>query len=79
MFLPTAGLLLGAGFISDSFFYVRAGEQAIVFNYLTGNFHKKIYQEGYHIKPPVISKQVVYETRNRILEETAKTANKHLQ
>lgn len=57
---------------------MRAGENAVVFNYLTGSF-TSAYQEGYHVRWPVITKPIIYETRTRFVEETATTANKDLQ
>lgn len=62
-----------------SMFYVKAGEKGIVFNYLTGEFNKKTYNEGFHLKMPWVTNSIIFETRNRILEETATTANKDLQ
>ena len=62
-----------------SMFYVKAGERGIVFNYLTGDFNSKTYNEGFHLKFPWITQSIIFETRNRILEETATTANNDLQ
>lgn len=74
-----AGGLGATATLLKSMFYVRAGERGIVFNYLTGDFHAKTYNEGYHLKFPWITHSIIFETRNRILEETASTANKDLQ
>ena len=51
----------------------------MVFNYLTGKFHPKTYIEGYHIRVPIISKPIIYETRTRSIEENSKTNNRDLQ
>ena len=50
-----------------------------MFNYLTGNFSKKTYSEGYHLRIPVVTTPIVYETRTRFIEESSTTANKDLQ
>ena len=65
--------------ITNSIFYVGAGENGIVFNYLTGTFNSQIYKEGYKLKIPWITKELIYQTRTQFLEETATTANRDLQ
>lgn len=78
--LITAAATVGTGLtLLKSLFYVKAGEKGIVFNYLTGNFNAKTYNEGFHLKMPWVTQSIIFETRNRILEETATTANKDLQ
>lgn len=57
---------------------VKTGENAVVFNYLSGKFSES-YHEGYHFRVPFITKPVVYETRTRFIEENATTANRDLQ
>lgn len=58
---------------------MKAGENAVVFNYLTGSFNKHTYSEGYHLRLPVITTPIIYETRTRYIEETSNTANRDLQ
>ncbi len=69
-----AGLLL----VGSSVFYVSAGENGIVYNYLTKSFSTN-YKEGYHIRLPLITRPIIFETRTRFLEESSTTANKDLQ
>ena len=57
---------------------MRAGENAVVFNYMTGSFSSSQH-EGYHLRWPLITKPVIYETRTRFIEENATTANRDLQ
>ncbi len=72
------GLLgLGLASIGSSVFYVSAGENAIVYNYLLKSFSTN-YKEGYHIWIPFITKPVTFETRTRFVEESSSTANKDL-
>lgn len=68
-----------ASTVFRSMFYVKAGEKGIVFSYLTGEFNARTYDEGFHLKLPWVTSSIIFETRNRILEETATTANKDLQ
>ena len=58
---------------------MKAGENAVVFNYLTGKFNKGVYSEGYHLRLPVITTPIIFETRTRYMEETSNTANRDLQ
>ena len=51
----------------------------MIFNYLTGQFSKTTYTEGYHLRIPVITTPIIYETRTRFIEESSTTANKDLQ
>ena len=57
---------------------VKAGEKAVLFNYLSGSF-SNTFNEGYHLRLPFITRAVVYEVRTRYLEENAQSANKDLQ
>merc|ERR1711976_44212 len=77
-FMSVIGLL-GLYGISNSVFYVGAGENGIVFNYLTGEFNNRTYKEGYKFKVPFITRAIIYKTRTQIVEETATTANRDLQ
>lgn len=72
--------LLGAGLfaVGNSIFYVSAGENGIVYNYLTKSFSTN-YKEGYHVRIPLVTRPVIFETRTRFLEESSTTANKDLQ
>lgn len=51
----------------------------MVFNYLTGTFAKHTFSEGYHLRIPVITTPIIFETRTRYIEETSSTANRDLQ
>ena len=56
-------LALGGGLLAyNSIFYVSAGENGILFNYLTGKFTNKTYREGYHLRIPIVSTPIIYET-----------------
>lgn len=57
---------------------MKAGENAIVFNYLTKKFSSKPSREGYHLKVPFITRVIIFETRTRFLEESASTSNRDL-
>lgn len=72
--------LLGLGLISlgSSVFYVSAGENGILYNYLTKSFSTN-FREGYHIRIPFITRPIIFETRTRFVEESSSTANKDLQ
>lgn len=73
-----AALALG-GLVSanKSIFYVSAGENGIVYNYLTKKFSTN-FREGYHLILPYITKPIIFETRTRFVEESSSTANKDL-
>lgn len=58
---------------------VKAGENAVVFNYLTGKFGKRVYSEGFHLRLPIVTTPIIFETRTRYVEETSSTANRDLQ
>lgn len=72
--------LLGLGIVSlgSSVFYVSAGENGILYNYLTKTFSTN-FREGYHIRMPFITRPIIFETRTRFVEESSTTANKDLQ
>ncbi len=72
--------LLGAGVLAvgSSVFYVSAGENGIVYNYLTKSFSTN-FKEGYHIRIPFVTRPILFETWTRFLEESSSTANKDLQ
>lgn len=77
--LSNIGLLgVGLASIGSSVFYVSAGENAIVYNYLTKSFSTN-FREGYHIWIPFITRPIVFETRTWFVEESSSTANKDLQ
>lgn len=71
--------LLGLGLLglSSSIFYVKAGENGIIYNYLTKGFSTN-FREGYHIRIPLITKPIIFETRTWFVEESSSTANKDL-
>ena len=71
--------LFGLGYLlKSSLFLVSAGENAIIFNYLTRNFSTQPLREGYHFRIPIITSPLIYETRTRFLEESADTNNRDL-
>lgn len=77
--ISNIGLLgLGLASVGSSVFYVSAGENGIVYNYLTKQFYAG-YKEGYHMRVPFITKPIIFETRTRFVEEASSTANKDLQ
>lgn len=51
----------------------------MVFNYLTGKFSKTVYSEGFHLRLPIVTTPIIFETRTRYVEETSSTANRDLQ
>lgn len=63
--------------LGSSVFYVSAGENGIVYNYLTKSFSTN-YKEGYHIRFPFITRPIIFETWTRFVEESSTTANKDL-
>ena len=58
---------------------MRPGEQALVYNYIRGDFSKQTYREGYHWRMPIISRSIVFDTRSKNHQESATTANRDLQ
>jgi hypothetical protein len=68
---------LGTYALASSVFYVSAGENGIVYNYLTKSFSTN-FKEGYHIRIPLITRPIIFETRTRFVEEASTTANKDL-
>lgn len=68
----------GTILLKNSVFLVSAGENAIIYNYLTRSFSSKPLREGYHLRIPIITNPVIYETRTRFLEDSAETNNRDL-
>lgn len=50
-----------------------------MFNYLTGKFNKGVFSEGFHLRLPIVTTPIIFETRTRYIEETSNTANRDLQ
>lgn len=71
--------LMGAILAGKSIYQVSPGEQAIVYNYLTGNFSGGNRREGYHMKIPFIQQQFKFDTRSKNHQEASTTANRDLQ
>lgn len=71
-------LLGGFSLLSQSYYKVKVGESAIIFNYLTG-LKSAQNIEGYHLKLPFIEKQIIYETKTLYIDEKSQTNNKDLQ
>lgn len=65
--------------VKNSVFLVSAGENAIIYNYLTRSFSTKPLREGYHLRIPLITTPIIYETRTRFLEDSTETNNRDLQ
>jgi regulator of protease activity HflC (stomatin/prohibitin superfamily) len=77
--ISNIGLLgLGVYSVATSVFYVSAGENGIIYNYLTKKFSTN-HIEGYHVRIPFITRPIIFETRTRFVEESSSTANKDLQ
>jgi prohibitin 2 len=46
---------------------------------LTGDFNSTIYKEGYKLKIPFITREIIFPTRTQFIEESTTTANRDLQ
>lgn len=69
--------VLGYG-VSQSFFAVEGGFQAIKFNRLWG-VGDKTFREGWHLRVPWLERPIIYDVRTRPMNITSLTGSKDLQ
>ena len=62
----------------SSVYAVEGGYAAVKFNRLTG-MRPEVYGEGYHVKIPLLERQIVYDIRTRPQEISSLTGSKDLQ
>lgn len=75
-----AGLAAAAGgLLLAGLFQVKPGEQAVVYNYLRGDFAARTLKEGYHWRLPLATRAVIFDTRSKNHQEFAVTSNRDLQ
>lgn len=65
------------GLKNQGIYYVETGHQAIQFNKITG-LKELIKKEGYHLKIPLIEKEIIYKTEAVPTLIESKTASKDL-